>query len=384
MFLLSVSWRIIAARAGIGSRISAILAGMRSWFAVLAVVLVLAGCGVDEPSGPAFTPVALPDGAVPETLTAFGDGLLIGVRQDDRPGLVRLDADGTIAEIPVHAASGYGREAMWYSIATDGGRILAIGGKRGGAHGNVRWSVWTGDATGLTEKAQVFSTFGGLGAGDLIDAVLSPSTAALVGTWSSGSAGLDAAVWTAAGDVWTRQPSAGTSLESTRESLKFPMAATALADGALVAGWQLADGGTQLPTVWRSAAGVADWTMSSLPDAGEAGTAVAVRCCERTCGIAGRVDGSLAVWRFADETWTRLADEPRIPVADDDQLAAPFEVDGHLTQVVSDGKGVRIATHDGTKWTVESATGPTGEITAATTVGDTIHLLAGDELWRAP
>jgi hypothetical protein len=293
---------------------------------------------------------------------------------------VRLDADGSIAEIPVHAVSGYGREAMWYSIATDGRRILAIGGKRGGAHGNVRWSVWTGDATGLTEKAQVFSTFGGLGAGDLIDAVLSPSTAALVGTWSSGSAGLDAAVWTAAGDVWTRQPSAGTPLESTRESLKFPMAATALADGALVAGWQLADGGTQFPTVWRSVAGVADWTMSPLPDAGEAGTAMAVRCWERTCGIAGRVDGSLAVWRFADDTWTRLADEPRIPVADDDRLAAPFEVDGHLIQVA----GGRIATHDGTKWTVEPATGPTEAITAAASVGGKIHLLAGDELWRAP
>lgn len=353
---------------------------MRSWFAVLAVVLVLAGCGADEPPEQAFTAVALPAGAVPETLTAYGDGLLIGVRQDDRPGLVRLDADGTMTEIPVQGVSGYGREALWYSIATDGQRILAIGGKRGGAHGNVRWSVWTGDATGLTEQAQVFSTFGGLGAGDLIDAVLSPSTAALVGTWSSGSAGLDAAVWTASGDVWTRQPSAGTPLESTRESLKFPMAATALADGALVAGWRLADGGTQIPTVWRSVAGVAGWVMAPLPNAGEAGTAIAVRCWGQTCGIAGRVDGTLAVWRLAGDTWTRLAGVPRIPVADDDRLAAPFEVDGRLTQVAGD----RIATYDGTKWTDEPVTGPSGSVTAAIAVGNTIHLLAGDELWRGP
>jgi hypothetical protein len=356
---------------------------MRSWFAVLAVVLFLAGCGA-EPPAPSFTSVALPDGAVPETLTAYGDGLLIGVRRDDRPALLRLDADGTIEEIPVRPASGYGREAMWYSIATDGPRILAIGGKRGGAHGNVRWSVWTGDHTGLTEQAQVFSTFGGLGAGDLIDAVLSPSTAALVGTWSSDSAGLDAAVWTAKGDVWTRLPSAGTPLASARESLKFPMAATALADGALVAGWQLADGGTQIPTVWRSTAGVTGWTMSPLPDAGDAGTAVAVRCWAQTCGIAGRVDGMLAVWRLAGATWTRLPGEPRIPVADADRLAAPFEVDGQLTQVASDGGSVRIARHDGTKWTVETVTGPTSPVTAATTMGDTIHVLAGDELLRAP
>lgn len=383
MFLPSVNRRIIAARLVSGSRISAILAGMRSWLTALAVVLFLAGCGAEEPSGRAFTKVTLPEGAVPETMTAFGDGLLIGVRQDDRPHLVRLDADGAIAEIPVRGVSGYGREALWYSIATDGQRILAIGGKRGGAHGNVRWSVWTGDETGLTEQAQVFSTFGGLGAGDLIDAVLSPSTAALVGTWASSSAGADAAVWTASGDVWTRQPSAGTPLESTRESLKFPMAATALADGALVAGWQLADGGTQLPVVWRSTAGVADWTMSPLPDAGDAGTAVSVRCWEETCGIAGRVDGTLAVWRLAGDMWTRLAGEPRIPVDDADQLAAPFEVDGQLTQVVGNADGVRIATY-GTEWTVESVTGPSGTVTAAATVGGTIHLLAGDSVWRAP
>jgi hypothetical protein len=67
-------------------------------------------------------------------------------------------------------------------------------------------------------------------------------------------------------------------------------------------------------------------------------------------------------------------------VAYDDRLAAPFEVDGHLIQVA----GGRIATHDGTKWTVEPATGPTEAITAAASVGGKIHLLAGDELWRAP
>ena len=380
MFLPSVNRRIIAVWAVAGTRISAILAGMRSWLAALAVVLFVAGCGADEPTGPAFTRVALPDGAVAEALTAFGDGLLIGVRQDDRPGLVLLDADGTFSEIPVRGVSGYGREANWYSIATDGPRILAIGGKRGGAHGNVRWSVWTGDASGLTEQEQVFSTFGGLGAGDLIDAVIGPSTAALVGTWSSGSAGLDAAVWTASGDVWTRQPSAGTPLESTRGSLKFPMAATALADGALVAGWQFADGGRQIPTVWRSSAGVAGWTMSPLPDAGEVGTAIAVRCWDRTCGIAGRVDGFLAVWRLSVDTWTRLPGAPRIPVDDADTLAAPFEVDGQLTQVA----GGQIATHDGTKWTVEPVTGPSGTVTATSTVGDTIYLLADDAVWRGP
>jgi hypothetical protein len=85
--------------------------------------------------------------------------------------------------------------------------------------------VWSGSDTGVHEQPQAFSTFSGLGAGDLVDAVLTPAGAALVGSWQSADAGLDIAVWTAEGDTWSRNDS--TSIlwvpESLRTSVDLPV-----------------------------------------------------------------------------------------------------------------------------------------------------------------
>jgi hypothetical protein len=114
---------------------------------------------------------------------------------------------------------------------------------------------------------------------------------------------------------------------------------------------------------------------------------MAVRCWGTTCGVAGRVDGKLAVWRLADGTWTRLAGQPPVAVGDRDRLTAPIEVDGHLAQVVSDGGQVKVVRADGDRWTVRATAGPTGTVTAVTVVGDSVYLLAGPDqntqtLWR--
>jgi hypothetical protein len=376
-----------------------ILAGVRKQLArFLLMVVAAGGCGVgggDEPVAVPFTAVDLPAGARPVTLSQAGDALLIGVRWDQRPvvpGLLRREPDGTITDIGVHAATSYGLLATWHSITSDGQHILAIGGERGGAHGNVRWSVWTGSTAataGITEQRQGFSTFGGYGAGELIDAVLTPAGGALIGSWESAQVGFDVAVWTTDGEVWTRQSSAGTALESSQHLLEFPMAATALEQGILIAGWQMSldAGGHQQPVVWRSTSGSTGWTTSPLPDAGQTGAALAARCWSTTCGIAGRLDGTLALWRLSDDTWVRLAGTPPIAVGERDRLAAPIEVGGRLVQVVSDGGQVRIARADGDRWTVRTAAGPTGTVTAVIRVGDTIYLLAGPDentqtLWR--
>ena len=44
-------------------------------------------------------------------------------------------------------------------------------------------------------------------------------------------AGLDIAVWTYAADTWSRQPSAGTVLESSQDLLRFPLAVAQNGDG---------------------------------------------------------------------------------------------------------------------------------------------------------
>ncbi|PRY35150.1 hypothetical protein [Umezawaea tangerina] len=369
---------------------------MRGRVLAVVVAVLVAGCtaapGGTGSAGPApvvLTKVELPAGSVPVVLAAAGDALLVGVRRDGQsvvPALLRRGADGAFTDVPLTAATPYGMLATWYSLAVDGDRVLAIGGERGGAHGNVRWSAWTGTTAGVSEKLQGFSVFGGWGAGELNDAVWTPAGPLLVGTWQSLKVGSDVAVWTADGDTWVRQSSAGTALENTPESLGFPLAATTTGPGVLVAGWRLA-GGKQEPAVWRSTSGNTGWTAAALPDAGTTGAAVAVRCWDGACGASGWVDGKLAVWKVTDGAATRLSGAPPIAVGDRDRLAAPVDVDGRLTQFVADGGRVQVAQADGAGWTVRDVSGPSGAVTAVVRVGDVVYLVAGADdssrtLWR--
>ncbi|MBA3905569.1 MAG: hypothetical protein H0X35_02625, partial [Pseudonocardiales bacterium] len=281
----------------------------------------------------------------------------------------------------------YGRTASWYSLVSDGTHVLGIGGDRGGAHGNVRWSIWTGTSTGVAEHVQAFSTFGGWGAGDLIDGVLTPTGSAVVGSWQSDDAGLDVAVWTPQGDTWVRRSSTGTPLQSTRATVTFATSATAFEQGVMVAGWQFGTGrgGGQEPVVWQSGPDAAGWSKTVLPDAGAAGTAVSVRCAGASCAVAGRVDGVLALWRLTDRKWSRVAGLPPIPVGDSDRLAAPLDPGGLSAQIVSDQGRVEIITA-GEPTSVRTAAGPTGTVIAAAEVGPSVYVIAGDpaapQLWR--
>jgi hypothetical protein len=346
---------------------------------LLAVSLVLAGCGSDEPTELRLTRSELPAGAKPTVLTPAGDLLLAGVRRDGGPTLQWLGPHGTFEETPVRPVDLYGRQAFWYSIVTDGKRIMGIGGKTGGAHGNVRWSVWDGSTAGLAEKPQPFSTFGGYGAGDLIDLVLTPSGPAIIGTWQSATVGLDIMVWRPDGKYWARQPVAGTALANERDSLKFPLAATALGDGALIVGWELS-GGRQRPAVWRAKSGVTGWAMTRLPDAGRSGAVVSVSCADSSCTAAGWVDGKLALWTLRGEKWTRARDVPPVAVAQDAELAAPITVSGKPAAIVNDDDRVVLA---GSGSPTRPLSGPTGEVAAVARVGGTVFVAAGDEVWWA-
>lgn len=344
---------------------------------IIAVLLLLAGCGSDAPASTPFTRVDLPSGAVPTRITADGDALIIGVSEGGKPGLLRYE-NGRTTEIPVTPATPYGQVADWFSLAANGHDILAVGGKSGGAHMNVRWSVWRMKGTDLTEQPQRFSAFGGYGAGALVDGVFPTSGPLLVGVWQGASGGSDGAVWTTDGTEWNRQSSAGTPLESTSDSLKFPMSATAHGADVLIAGWQLA-GGKQRPVVWTLRDGKD--TLTTLPDGGRAATAITVSCAD-TCAVAGRVDGRLALWRQAGNTWRRVSDVPDVPVGDNDRPVPPLGD----TLVYSDRGTVRVATLGGD---VRDAAGPTGVVTAVVRVGDTTYVLAGpggdnnQTLWRA-
>ncbi|WP_051385420.1 hypothetical protein [Actinokineospora inagensis] len=349
----------------------------------LAAVLVAlaAGCGGPAaPTGVPLTRVDLP--GEPVTLTAYGDSLLIGTHREGQPvvpGLLRRDPSGAVTEIPLTTATPYGKLARWTAIDTDGTRVVAIGGERGGAHGNVRWSVWDGTAAGLVEKRQGFSTFGGYGAGDLTGVMITPSTPAVVGGWENPTAGFDIADWLPTGDDWIRQPTTGTALESTAQHLPFPIAATRYGPGILVVGWEFANG-VVTPTAWHAPTGATGWTKTPLP-AGGPGAAMSVHCTDSGCVAAGRVNGKLALWRLTGDTWTPLPDPPAIPVGDQDVLAAPVETDGAVIQFAADGNQVKALRLTGNTWTAHTLTGPTGTPTATLALGPTTFLVSGGTLW---
>ena len=183
-----------------------------------------------------WTPVGLPAGHSPVTLTAYQGGVLVGTRfgqspeapeSTGAPGLVALTSSGPIA-LPVIAASPYAKEATWLSIeATREGGLVAVGGARGGAHSNVRWSVWRGDESGLRQQEQVFSTFGGWGAGEQLGVIPTDAGPMLLGSWESKGAGLDADIWLPVGREWIRQDPQGTPLASTSTLLVGPRAGAA-------------------------------------------------------------------------------------------------------------------------------------------------------------
>jgi hypothetical protein len=366
-------------------------------------VLALAACsGSGQPAdGPrtgktlAWTAVDLPAGEEPVVLTPIGTELLVGLRRPSarvKPHLLRLTAAGAGTEIPVHPnpSSPYAYEARWQSLVTDGTRILAIGGAPGGAHSNTRWTTWTGTTAGLTEKPQSFNTFGGWGAGQLVDAVMSPAGTALAGSWGSANAGLDGAVWLPSGDRWVRQSSAGTALESTKELQVNPRAGTTAGTAIVVAGSQLRlEPGVveQHAAVWRSVTLNQGWTRLELPEAGKRSEGVSVRCTPAVCLVAGYADDKLALWRVDGTGAARLQHVPDVPVGDRDVLPAPFEVNGRTVQVAAaDGRVEVLSAQDG-RWTEQHSDGPTGVITAAALVGTTLYVLAGPadspaHLWK--
>ncbi|MBM7856613.1 hypothetical protein [Lentzea nigeriaca] len=332
----------------------------------LAVLLVLTGCSSGTGDTVGFAAVDLT--ATPEVLATHNDMLVVGTRPADHPELLTRAKDGTLSNARLTPATPYGKEAHWYGITSDGTTITGVGGERGGAHGNVRWSAWTGDTRQITEKPQAFSTFGGYGAGELIGPVRTKQGPLIIGTWQSDKAGLDIAVWTYAAETWSRQPSLGTVLESSQELLRFPLAVTPNGDGALVVGWQIAKG-TVSAAVWQFDGKT--WTTATLPD-GDA--ALAARCWDGTCHVVGRSKGKLAWWSGPE--WKKLT-TPDIPVGDDQNLAAPVPVDGTPTLFVD---------HDGVKLVSEKderpARGPAGAVKAAEVAGGQVFVIAGDRLWR--
>jgi hypothetical protein len=372
------------------------------WTSVVATAVVVAAglgaCASSEPSVPgstsappgrtgpplAWSAVELPTGVEPKTLTTMGDRLLVGglkagdTPETPSPVMLVLDAGDILKSVPLMPKSPYAPIARWYSVVTDGTRIVAIGGANGGAHANVRWTTWSGTLAGVQELPQNFYAFGGWGAGELVDAVITPTGDALVGSWGGAQAGLDAAVWTFADPVWTRQDPAGTALESTSKLLVGPRGATRDGDGILMTGsaLHLDDGVKQTAAVWRSSGVNTGWHRIDLPDLGTHSESVSARCggpSPTSCVVAGQVDGRLAVWSVDGDRAARQTGIPTIAVGDQDVVPAPVIARVSSVIVSPNGPTATVLSRSDTGSWVASA-GPAGLPIATALVGDRIYV----------
>lgn len=333
--------------------------------------------GAAGPS-PGWRAVALPQGLSAVTLAVAGDDVLVGARGPDRPHprlLTGVDATA-LHEVPLTPRSPYAFEATWFQLAVRDGRIEAVGGARGGAHGNYRWTTWSGDLSGVAELEQPFGVFGSYGAGDLVGVAHAGRSPVVLGAWQSERTGMDIATWTRSGERWSRRPSTGTPLGSTPEALVGARAIAADGQGLILSGsvTRLTPGRVRVdPAVWRSPDADGPWTRTDLPrpDDTSSTEAHAATCRPDGCLVAGSTGGRLALWEVQEGTPRRVDGIPAVTLPDRGTALAPLIVRDDVLVVAPSGGGSTLLRRVGDAWA--AAPGPPG-----TPVSAVVH---GGELW---
>ena len=358
--------------------------------AVAAVVALLAGCSGVEPPRWSRSNLSVPGEVV--TLTDTAGGLLVG---SDVPGAtvrphLSLVREGRVEAVPATPSPGYGAAARWLAVAADGASVTAVGGARGGAHGNVRWTQWSGTVEGVRDVPQSFWTFGGQEAGDVAGVAYLDGEPVVVGGWASPTTGYDIATYELEGDQWRRRSPGGPALASSRSEL-LAVAAVAGRRHALVVAGSTERLTADLPitaVVWtgiRDGSAIA-WTRRDLPGAAPAEVR-SLACDGDECLAVGRVRGHLATWLLRGEDAV-LHEVTDVPVADDDVVLAPAhsgrEWFAAVRTAAGGGHGV-VGTGDGADWTTRPLPAGTPTALGAAAGGVWLATVAGGHstLWAA-
>jgi hypothetical protein len=346
--------------------------------------LAPSACTPTEPS-PQWSRVdGLPATFRAETLSTTSGRMIVAGRSTDpvRPALL-ITEPGAVREVRLTPESSYGKTAALTSIAVTDTKVYAIGGDRGGAHGNVRWSVWAGATSGLDEHEQSFWTFGGQDAGSLTAIVAGPDGPMIIGNWGSPH-GLDITIWTARDDIWTRHDSAGSALASTTKELLTQKAAATTGDRVIIAGTalDLSRGLVPRAATWSQDAGTDDWRRTDLPSEGTTSSALDLDCAA-DCLIAGVVAGHVAAWSGDGTDWQAF--RPTEFAADEKTVTLrAFRVDAGWRIAV--GAGVAVTIIDPQNGRALPA--PAGKLIDAAGLGSTAEVLIEDHegtrtIWRA-
>ena len=374
---------------------------LTSLAAAVLLMIIVASCSNAEPPAPtdtvrelSWSRIALPESVAASTLAPASEALLVGGRASsgkDHPVLFVVDASASTRSVPLHPMSPYAKVADLVSVAAHGAEVVALGAKHGGAHANVRWTVWAGSTQRVDEYPQTFETFGGTDAGGLLDIVVTSDGPVIAGSWAAREGGLDAAVWLPRGRRWLRQDSDGTALANTPQIQVNPRAASAAGSAVILSGSVITfgDGVEQRAAIWTWPTRSSAWTLQQLPDAGTHSEALSSRCAQ-TCWTSGHADGRIALWSFdpakAAGTATRDSTLPSIEIDTDgpgprtvisgDRPGVLFSHAGSTRLLMSDGQG---------GW--QTFTAPAGSVLDATTVGDRLYAIIRTDdavgLWTA-
>jgi hypothetical protein len=292
----------------------------RALLAILAVAATLVACGdtadrgddrADEPLRPSWREVSLP---VPAGSTArpmprdaavcAGVWYVVGAIQAPDGATVPAAWTSRDAQawtpMRMRAKSYYGQQNVLYTAACRDGRLAAVGGKVGGAHGNPRVSSWRHLPDGsMDEVIAGFELYGGPYAVNVAELTAGPPGFLIVGNRVSG-----AAVWLSPDAAEFEIIEDAPQLSSDGDGETWGFDAVAMPDGWLAAGGIIRKGRIDRdPMAWTSSDG-RTWTRVNVESSDEYdefqrvilakdGTPVAV-------GLRGPAFGA---WREEAGTW---------------------------------------------------------------------------------
>ncbi len=384
---------------------------MTTLLACLPVCLALAACtgSEDEPGPPSAPPQAaaaweqvalpLPDGpagriAVRESVECDGTWWLVGgvfVGDGSIPAGWRSDDDGrTWTSLRFEARGYWAERAVMSSVACRGDRVVMVGAKSGGAHGNPRVTTWFQRPDGVfTDVVAPFSLYGG------DQAVSVERVAAGPGSWLiAGNRTAGAAVWVSTDERTFELVDDDPAL--IRDEALDTLAIAEVHDGTawtVVGSGQVEGRVNRIPMAWVSRDG-RTWERQEVPTSD--GFTDLERVARTDDGLlaVGLRDGRFGTWRREGATWTAAESFGRLdPDGQAFTGAASLTTDGdRALAAVSDGTAYALwGRLRGEDWQqVEIPVSPTaaGEHVLSVTATDETVLLVGDDgeagrVWRA-
>ncbi|MFG1606355.1 hypothetical protein [Actinoplanes sp. NPDC049265] len=281
--------------------------------AVVLTAAVAGGCDDEDPPAPvapvaiAWRPATLsaPDAIMlRESATCGGAFFVVGALRDKTGGTRPAgwtSRDGAMwSPMTFAPVTYYGERNVMYSVACANGRIVALGAKSGGAHGNPRTSSWQQGTDGVLHEVKApFELFGGPQAMTVSRLAAGPSGFLITGNRMSGTA-----AWVspdgAGFDIVERAPG----LASDQVGETFGFDAAAAPPGWVMVGGVIPKGRIDRdPLGWRSDDG-RTWTrvpsVGATKDYDELQRVTVLDGVPVAVGVRGKTFGA---WRLDGDAW---------------------------------------------------------------------------------